>query len=102
MNNVFGGGSVYHCSSAGYANGFQCTAPDYTITKESARRDCTNSFNVSSAGRDCQGLDAPVDPAHAPGCACARGLLLRFIVGTFRARSVFFGKFLELFAMQVG
>jgi hypothetical protein len=90
MNNVFGGGSVYHCSSAGYANGFQCTAPDYTITKESARRDCTNSFNVSSAGRDCQGLDAPVDPAHAPGCACARGLLLRFIVGAFRARSVFF------------
>lgn len=69
INNEFGGGSIYHCGSAAFENGFQCTPPDYTLTEESSKRDCTTAFNVSSAGRDCQGLGKPSDPAHAPGWA---------------------------------
>lgn len=71
MNNEFGGGSIYHCSSVDYENNFQCTPPDYTLTEERSVRDCTKAFNVSSAGRDCQGLATPSDPAHAPGWADA-------------------------------
>lgn len=70
MNNEFGGGSIYHCSSAAFAAG-QCADASSDVQVANLNpENCTVSLNVSAAGLNCQGL-AQATATSLAGCAAA-------------------------------